>query len=96
MNNVGESGLIIGSRHDPLEREAGRCAEQVLKGELPVLSAARPRQVQRQCDACGEESEPKEILAKSDSSSNGGFRGNASTAIIQPGAAPGRQHPDLF
>jgi len=48
--------LVIGEVDDPLEHEADRIAEQVIRSPAPALSisAVRP-QLSRKCDACQEE-----------------------------------------
>jgi hypothetical protein len=52
--------LAIGSANDPLEREADRVADQVMRMPDPALSiAAAPAQLSRKCAACEEEDKKK-------------------------------------
>jgi hypothetical protein len=83
--------LVMGARNDPLEREADRCAELVMKEQLPDISAVqRSGQIQRQCSSCEEDTEAEELLAKSDSSSTSPVGADAPDAIHQLLRTPGR------
>ena len=53
-----QAKLAIGAVNDPLEREADRVADQVMRMPAPELSlAAAPPQLSRKCAACEEEAQ---------------------------------------
>jgi Domain of unknown function (DUF4157) len=58
--------LVLGSVSDPLEREADRVAEQVMRAADPAISnpAAAP-QVSRKCAACEQDDKPQMVRTKS-------------------------------
>lgn len=56
--------LVVGPANDPLEHEADRIADQVMRIPSPEVSTAAPPQVSRNCAACDEE-EAKTLQPKS-------------------------------
>jgi hypothetical protein len=50
-----QAKLKVGAVNDPLEHEADRVADQVLRMPAPEISAAAPPQVSRKCAECEEE-----------------------------------------
>jgi hypothetical protein len=58
-----QAKLVVGSVEDPLEREADRAADQVMRMPDPGPSiGASPRQVSRKCASCEEEEEKTKTL----------------------------------
>jgi hypothetical protein len=56
--------LVVGEVNDPLEREADRVADQIMRMATPDFSEGQP-QVSRQCAACGEELQKKTATQQS-------------------------------
>jgi hypothetical protein len=76
--NVLQKKLAIGRADDPLEHEADRVADQVMRMSDPQVSvASAPPQLSRKCDACEEE---EEKLRKKSAGPQGA---GAAPAIVQ-------------
>ncbi len=55
-----QSGLLIGDRDDPLEREADQVADRVMQAQASKIDpAATGLRLSRKCSACEEEDRPK-------------------------------------
>ena len=79
--------LTIGSVNDPLEGEADRVADQVMRMPAPALSAANESPVvRRKCAAC--EEEDKNVQVKSDAQSAAG--GDAPPMVHDVLSTPGQ------
>jgi hypothetical protein len=59
LPGVLQTKLAIGAVNDPLEHEADRVADQVMRMPEPMPLSAAPAQISRKCDACEEEDEEK-------------------------------------
>jgi GH24 family phage-related lysozyme (muramidase) len=78
-----QAKLVVGQVNDPLEREADRAADQVMRMSDPELSITpRPEQVNRKCATC--EEDVQMLRTKSPKSPKAG-----------PGEAPGIVHEVL-
>jgi hypothetical protein len=90
-----QAKLNVGAIDDPLEHEADRVAEQVMRMPAPGVSiAAGPPKISRKCDACEEE----EKLQKKEAGPQAGI-GEAPAIVhevLRPGATLGRIIPGLF
>lgn len=62
--DAARAGLVIGDQNDPLEHEADRVADQVMRASAPVapLTSIEPR-LHRKCSAC-EDEEKSSVRAK--------------------------------
>jgi hypothetical protein len=54
-----QAKLVVGSVNDPLEHEADRVAEQVMRMPEPASLSSAPAQLSRKCAACEEEEAQK-------------------------------------
>jgi hypothetical protein len=59
-----QAKLRVGAANDPLEHEADRAADAVMRGEQPRLSDRSSGQVQRKCSACEAEEDEAPLQRK--------------------------------
>src|SRR5664279_3288066 len=84
LQGIIQPKLEIGAVNDPLEREADRVAEQVMRMPDPSIStAARGGQVlQRKCAECKEEEEEQHKLSRKESGGAAALDGTAAPPIV--------------
>ena len=73
-----QTKLVVGSVDDPLEHEADRMADRVMRMSTPLTSADEA--IQRKCDACKEEEPSGKIRAKRSGASE--FSGAEAPAAV--------------
>ncbi|MDQ6664542.1 MAG: DUF4157 domain-containing protein, partial [Acidobacteriota bacterium] len=86
--------LVVGEVNDPLESEADRAAEHVMRMPDPaaITAPSGDMVLQRKCEACeGEEKEDPPKLARAESHDASSFDGSTAPAIMQEVlSSPGR------
>jgi hypothetical protein len=78
--------LVVGEVNDPLEHEANRIADQVMRMAEPATIHTAPAEVQRLCAACEEEPQTTAPFAQSVDGGEDEFASDAQTVVFRKAA----------